>query len=165
MTLPPPPRWALLLAFGPLAACGTEEAAPVASAAPAAEAAVAATPRLPRAAVQRLVDSVDHVDYLFYDLEFSMSLDEERGIRYGLAQIDEHTTALAADCRPIGRVIYQIGGRIAAEADLYFAPGCTAFAFVGEDGAVAHVNAMSEVGKAFFNNQFAQLVDGHQPVP
>lgn len=165
MTLPPSLRRAVAraLALLALAACGPEGAAP-ASDAPAGVAAAAAPP-LPRAAMRRLVDSVDHIDYLFYELEFSMSLDEARGVRYALAQVGEQTASLAPTCRPIGRVIYQIGGRIAAEADLYFAPGCTGFAFVDDTGAAAHVNAMSEVGKDFLNNQFAQLIDGFQPVP
>ena len=120
--------------------------------------------RLPDAEMQRLVDSVDYIDYLFYEFEFSMSLDEDKGIKYAIAQIGEDPATPRATCRPIGRVFYQISGRTAAEADLYFSPGCTYLTFLDDAGGVAYANAMSAVGKDFFNNQFAQLIDDYQPV-
>ena len=127
--------------------------------------AAAPLPRLPDAQMQRLVDSVDYIDYLFYEFEFSMSLDDDKGVKYAIAQIGAESAVPREACRPIGRVFYQISGRTAAEADLFFSPGCTYLTFFDASGEVAHVNAMSEVGKDFFNHQFAQLIDDYAPVP
>ena len=124
----------------------------------------AGPPRLPRAEMQRLVDSVDYVDYLFHELDFSMSLDDERGVRYALAQIGEEAAVPLPTCKPIGRIFYQVSGEVVAQADLYFSPGCTYLAFVDGAGAVTHANEMSDVGEDFLNNQFAQFINGYEPV-
>lgn len=148
-----------LLAASLLVACGQGDTSRAAGAAE-----PAGPPRLPLTQMQRLVDSVDYVDYLFHELDFSMSLDDERGIKYALAQIGEEAARPAQGCQPIGRIFYQIEGRVAAQADLYFSAGCTYLAFVDDAGAVTHANEMSPVGEDFLNNQFAQLIDGYRPV-
>ena len=155
-----PARLAACLSALLLAACGAdgERASEQVAGAP------PGPPRLPRAEMQRLVDSVDYVDYLFHELDFSMSLDDERGVRYALAQIGEEAAVPAATCKPIGRIFYQISGEVVAQADLYFSAGCTYVAFVDDAGAVTYVNEMSDVGEDFLNNQFAQLIDGYRPV-
>lgn len=121
--------------------------------------------RLPDAEMQRLVDSVDYVDLLFHELAFSMSLDDAKAVQYAIAHIGERPADPAPGCAPIGRVFYQISGRAAAEADLYFSPGCTYLAFVDDAGAVEYANVLSDLGKEFYNNQFSRLIDGYTPVP
>ena len=120
-------------------------------------------PSFPMELFGDLVDSVDHVDYVFYTYEFSMSMDNPQGVRYSLAQIGEEPAARKPGCKAIGRVFYQIRGRNAAAAELYFSPGCTYLEFL-EGNEVVYASAISEVGIEFLDNQFAQLVPNYQPI-
>ena len=120
-------------------------------------------PTLPDATMQLLIDSVDYIDYVFYELDFSMSLDNEQGVKYSLAKISGSPAERVDACKPIGRIFYQIKGRNAAEADLYFSQGCTYLVFM-EDNAPVYANEMSDVGKTFLNNQFAAIMKGYQPI-
>jgi len=82
-------------------------------------------PVVPNELMQQLIDSSDYVDYLFYEMEFSMSMDNKQGIMYSIASIGEKAAEMNAACKPIGRIFFQIKGRNAAEADMYFSKGCT----------------------------------------
>jgi hypothetical protein len=120
-------------------------------------------PVIPNELMQSLVDSADYVDYLFYNMDFSMSMDNKQGIMYSIANIGEQPAEMSAACKPIGRIFYQIKGRNAAEADLYFSNGCTYLVFM-KDNAPVYANSMSEVGVAFLNNQFAAIMKDYQPI-
>ncbi len=120
-------------------------------------------PVVPNELMQRLIDSTDYVDYLFYEMDFSMSMDNKQGIMYSIAKIGEQPAQMNAACKPIGRIFYQIKGRNAAEADLYFSQGCAYLIFM-KDNAPIYANSMSEVGKAFLNNQFAAIMKDYQAV-
>lgn len=120
-------------------------------------------PTLPLTIMQKLVDSVDYVDYIWYNFDFSMSMDNPSGVRYSLAQIGESGANRTAACKPAGRVFYQINGRNAAEAEMFFSNGCTYMEFI-EDGKVVYANAMSPVGIDFLNNQFGALIKDYQRV-
>ena len=120
-------------------------------------------PMIPNALMQVLIDSTDYVDYLFYDMDFSMSMDNKQGVMYSLAKIGEKPAPLNATCKPIGRIFYQIKGRNAAEADLYFSKGCTYLVFMKENSPV-YANSMSEVGKTFLNNQFSAIMKDYQTI-
>jgi len=120
-------------------------------------------PTLPNALMQSLVDSADYVDYLFYEMEFSMSMDNKQGVMYALSKIGEQPAVLNPSCKPIGRIFYQIKGRNAAEADLYFSQGCTYMVFM-KDNVPVYANSMSEVGKQFLNNQFSAIMKNYQAI-
>jgi len=120
-------------------------------------------PRIPNSLMQVLIDSTDYVDYLFYDMDFSMSMDNKQGVMYSLAKIGEEPASISGTCKPIGRVFYQIKGRNAAEADLYFSKGCTYLIFM-KDNSPVYGNSMSEVGKTFLNNQFAAIMQNYQAI-
>ena len=153
-----------VLALGLLAACGGKAAPDVEATEAPRAAAPAAPPTLPLATMQRLVDSVDHVDYLFYELEFSMSMDQRQGINYAIATIGEEPAARRPDCKPIGRIFYEIGGNTAVDAQLYFSAGCTYLEFLDADGAVAYANRVSPVGRDFLNQQFGQIIKDYVAV-
>ena len=147
-----------LFLFTAVFACGSEQAStestPV-ERAPATE--PEGFPRLQAEGMQLLLDSVDYIDYVFYELEFSMSMDNASGIQYALAQIGPEPALRKAGCKPIGRVFYQIKGRNAMAADMFFSQGCTYFEFI-EGNKVVAANEMSAVGKEFLNNQFGQIM-------
>lgn len=133
-------------------------AAPPVAGAPVASAPPAGPPPLPAAELQRLADSATYIDYVFFEQAFSMSMDEPPAISYALAGISPAAAAPRQACAAIGRIFYKIGGRTVHEADLHFAPGCTYLLFYGPDDRPAYANELSETGKAFFNNQFRQLI-------
>jgi len=118
---------------------------------------------IPNELMQVLVDSTDYVDYLFYDMDFSMSMDNKQGIMYALAKIGDTPAQLNPACKPIGRMFFQIKGRNAAEADLYFSQGCTYLVFM-KDNAPVYANSMSDVGKTFLNNQFGAIMKDYQAI-
>lgn len=120
-------------------------------------------PTIPNALMQTLVDSADYVDYLFYELEFSMSMDNKQGVMYALSKIGDASPTLNPACKPIGRIFYQIKGRNAAEADLYFSQGCTYLVFM-ENNVPVYANTMSDVGITFLNNQFAAIMKNYVPI-
>ena len=120
-------------------------------------------PRVPNELMQNLVDSADYVDYLFYELEFSMSMDNKQGVMYAISKIGENSPNLNPSCKPIGRIFYQIKGRNAAEADLYFSQGCTYMVFM-KDNVPVYANEMSDVGKTFLNNQFGAIMKNYIPI-
>ena len=156
-----------VLAAALLAACGSGDASdaerPPAPSTPAA-AAPAALPPLPAAEMQRLVDSVTYIDYVFFEQSFSMSMNEPPAIRYALAGIAPEPAAPRQTCPAIARIFYKIGGRTVREADLHFAPACTYLAFYDADRGVAYANELSETGRAFFNNQFRQLIPNYTDI-
>ena len=113
---------------------------------------------LPLSTMQRLVDSVDYVDYLFYEYDFSMSMDQGQGIGYAIATIGEQAAIAQPNCKPIGRIFYEIQGSTAASAQLYFSPGCSYLEFLDDQDRVMYINEISPVGKDFLNQQFAQII-------
>ena len=121
-------------------------------------------PIFPASRMQDLVDSVDHVDYLFYDLDFSMSMDQQPGINYAIATIGDTPAKLDANCKPIGRIFYEVQGRTAASAQLYFSPGCAYLSFVNDAGDILYASEVSPVGKDFLNQQFGQIIPNYVPV-
>ncbi len=127
------------------------------------EAKTTRTPRFPADQLTALLDSCDYVDLVFYELDFSMSMSDPRGVKYALAFIGQ-TSAIRADtCEAIGRMFYQIRGRNAAEADIFFSEGCTYLEFY-EGGRVVYANAFSEAGLDFFNGQFERLLPNFTPL-
>ncbi len=158
-------RLALLACFFAtlLLACGGDEIPQAQTEQEQIEPAASAVPMLPQELMQKLVDSVDYIDFVYYTYEFSMSMDNQRGIQYTLAMIGEEPAQRSATCKPIGRIFFQIAGRNAASAQLYFTEGCTYLEFL-EDEQLAYANNISDVGKDFLNNQFSQLVQDYQAI-
>ncbi len=156
----------LLTAMCLLCCCKTDPASDPTAAndAPATQPTSAGIQPLPATQLQRLRDSVTHIDYVFYEQSFSMSMDEAAGVDYALAGISEAPPVITNRCPAIGRAFYKIGGRTVEEADIHFASGCTYLAFAGPDKRPTYGNAFTEQGKSFFNGQFGQLVPGFTPV-
>lgn len=116
---------------------------------------VATLPSIPLDTMQMLWEKCDYVDYLFYQLPISMSLNEQTSIRYALRQIAAEPAPLKPECQPIGRIFFQVKGENAAQADIFFSPGCTYFVFY-ENGKKTYSNYMTEEGIQYLNNQLMQ---------
>ncbi|MCB9284834.1 MAG: hypothetical protein H6563_12225 [Lewinellaceae bacterium] len=149
----------LVLAAWSLTACNqppknpaTDTPAP-ASAAPAAPAET--LPGVPMEILQNLWENCDGVDYVYYDLPISMSLDNQPSIRNALSQVAKQPAPMQPQCKPIGRIFFMIKGENVVVAELYFSKGCTYFIFL-ENEKPTYSNYMTPQGVEYFNNIFRQ---------
>lgn len=110
---------------------------------------------VPLETMQKLWNECDHVDYIFYDLPISMSLDEKASIQYSVRHVADEAAPLKPECKPAGRVSYHIKGNIALEGDFYFSNGCTYFVFF-KDNKKAYANYMTDDAIQYFNNNIQQ---------
>ncbi|MCR9285921.1 MAG: hypothetical protein NXI23_00880 [Bacteroidetes bacterium] len=113
-------------------------------------AATAALPGLPLETIQYLWENCDYIDFLFYELPISMSLNEKSSIQYALRHISADAARLDPNCRAIGRVFYQVKGENFLEADIFFQQGCTYFKFL-KDNKPVFANYMTDDGIKYMN--------------
>lgn len=109
----------------------------------------ASLPSVPDSLMLMLWDRCDYIDMLFYHLSFSASQDRQDDIRASLQHISRETPVIDPACAPIGRIFYQVDGRNAAEADIFFSPQCQYFVFF-RNGEKAYANKMTPQGIQFY---------------
>ena len=113
-------------------------------------------PALPQSEMTRMFNSVTYIDYIFYDLPFSISQDNQASIQANLQLISsKQLLYLDPSCKPIGREFIQIDGDIIYEADLYFSEGCYGYVFI-KDKEPIYANQISEGGMNFYSNIIKQ---------
>jgi hypothetical protein len=112
-------------------------------------------PGLPIEQLKDLWEKCDFVDYIFYDLPISMSLDRKNTIQYALSHIASEPAPIPPSCKPIGRIFYQVDGENVLESDLYFTQGCAFFVFL-EDGKKKYCNYITQEGAKYLNNNIQQ---------
>ena len=105
----------------------------------------------------------DYVDFIFFDLDFSMSLDDPNTVRLAVAMADAAPVNRPSDCPLMGRIFYLAQGERIGEANLYFSPGCTYLDWL-EEGKPVRANVMSAAGKNLLNTQFRNLIPNYQIV-
>lgn len=113
-------------------------------------------PKLPKADADFLWNNCTYVDLVFYNLPFSMSIDNQAGIRSNLIMIANKQISQNPACKSIGRVIYQIDGKIILEADMFYGDGCNYFVFYKDKKAV-YANSMTAEGIQYFTNIMTQV--------
>ena len=101
------------------------------------------------------------VDYIFYNQPFTMSLTDKPSIQFAVRHVAETAAPLKPECKPTGRVSYQIKGNIVLEGDFYFSTGCTYFVFE-KDRVKTFANFMTDEGVQYFNNQIQQAIKMQQ---
>lgn len=114
-------------------------------------------PSIPVSIMQTLYDKCDHVDYLFYESNFSMSMDSKPSIQQTLTHIAEAVPALNKNCKSIGRVFYEIDGNTEIEAEIYFGKECQHYVFMKGNKPI-YANNLTPDGVAHFNNIFKQAL-------
>ncbi|HEB61832.1 MAG TPA: hypothetical protein ENI82_01655 [Bacteroidetes bacterium] len=117
---------------------------------------IAMLPKLPKAEADNLWNNCTYVDLVFYNLPFSMSIDNQPGIRSNLIMIANKQISQNPACKSIGRVIYQIDGAIVLEADMFYGEGCNYFVFYKDKKAV-YANSMTAEGIQYFTNVMTQV--------
>jgi len=109
-------------------------------------------PPLPNAQMQKLYDEATYIDYIFYNLPFSISQDDKPSIHSNLTLISANKMgAISSSCKPIGREFFQINGVTAFEADIYFQDGCIGYVF-HENKKPTYANKVSPEGMKFYSN-------------
>ncbi len=117
-----------------------------------------ATEKLPSIGIdlmQKLFDQCNYVDYLFYESDFSMSMNNKQSIQQTLSHVSEQVPTLDPNCKSIGRVFYEIDGNTEIEAEIYFSNACQYFVFI-KDKKRVYANNITADGVAHFNNIFSQ---------
>lgn len=113
-------------------------------------------PTIPIEDLKYLYDHCDAVDYIFRELPFSVSQNNQSSIRVNLTYID--TVAVTTDysgCYHLGREFFQVNGEVIKEAELYFGDDCMYMIWMEGNKAV-YGNKLSMAGQQFYGNLIAQ---------
>ena len=116
-------------------------------------------PAYPADKLQFLFNNADYIDYVFYELPISMSLNEKPSVQYAITHISGEPTPIVSDCKSIGRVFYQQAGEEITSAEIYFNENksCSYFMFYDENGKKAYVNAMAQEGINYLRKNIMQV--------
>ena len=106
--------------------------------------------------IKHLWDNSTGVDYIMYNMNFSMNRTEQNDIRNSLIHIGDQAALIHKGCKPLGRVMFKDNDGIKLEADLYFSQQCKYFIFM-ENNKPVQANFMSDEGIKFFNNVFNNM--------
>lgn len=105
--------------------------------------------------LEKLFNECNYVDYLFYDSNFSMSISNVGSIRQTLSHIAEQTPTINPNCKPIGRIFYEIQGNTEIEADIFLNNQCQYYIFY-KDNKQIYANNLTAEGVAHYNSIFQQ---------
>ncbi|MEM9920535.1 MAG: hypothetical protein AAF990_20725 [Bacteroidota bacterium] len=120
------------------------------------KAAVETLPALTQEIGQQLVNNCDHVDYIYYELPLSMSMDDKPAIHNVLSQISATPAPAKPTCKSIGRISFNGQGERIVEAELYYdGQNCNYFVFL-QNGKPTFGNYLTPAGVQFYKNAFAQ---------
>ena len=112
---------------------------------------------VPLELVQDLWSHCDMVDFMYYNLPVSMSMDNKKGIQYAIRFIAGETPTLNPNCQSIGQISYQVQGEEKLLADIYFGNGCSYFVFVDTKGNQLYANEMTNDAISFFNQAISSV--------
>lgn len=103
-----------------------------------------------------IYETCDFVDFIFYDVDFSMSIKDKKNIQRTLSFATPTVAKLNPACKAMGRVFFQRNGEVLTEADMYLGKGCNYFVF-HKDGKPAYANTLSPQGQAYFAEVFSKV--------
>lgn len=135
---------------------GEPDQAEAATEEPPAAAAQKTYPSIPDSTMQHLWERCDFVDYIFYELDFSVSQSSQSEIRKSLQHVSRVVPEIVPACRPIGHLFYQVEGENVLEADIFYSPECQYYLFY-RDGEPAYANAMTPAGMQFYEYLLTQV--------
>lgn len=127
-----------------------------AATAPAAAPQVTTYPSISQEKMMYLYNNCDYVDFVLYNTNFSMSQGEQAAIRTTLAGVSTDPAQLSSECKPVGRIFFQVEGVNVEEADIFFGEQCLSYVFLN-DGKYAYGNQMTQSGLDFYQRIFSQV--------
>jgi len=107
-------------------------------------------PSIELSVLENLWENCDFIDYVYYELPISASLDNQNSIRSSIQHIAEQPAGKINGCKAIGRVFYQIEGENVLQGDIYFSRGCTYFLWLDNKGKYFAGNLMMDSALKFF---------------
>ncbi len=123
---------------------------------PAVNATQAGLPSITLEEMQILYDQADYIDLIFYNMDFSMSVNDKSNVQRVVTFVDKSQPNPNFTCPTMGRIIFQKNGEILIEGDMHIDKECSHFVFF-KDGKKAFANNISDQGKAYFNQIFSQV--------
>ncbi len=119
-------------------------------------------PSIPKEIMSKLYKECTYTDYIFFELPFSMSQDEENSIRANLNYISVVPLGTIPDnCKAMGRQFFHIEGDIVLEANVYFDDACKFYVFVDGETPL-YANLMSDKGIEFYSTMIQQAIDSQK---
>ncbi len=119
-------------------------------------------PGIDQAVLAKLYNEAEYLDFLFFELPFSMNQSDKPSIQASLANFSpDPQNRIPAGCKPIARMMYQINGEIVDEFNVYFSKECTFFVQMVNEKPFA-ANKMSENGVKFFQKVLSQAIQTGQ---
>lgn len=112
-------------------------------------------PMLPNDIKQMLFTQSDKIDYIFYNLDFSINSSGKSNVQRDMTYISNQPAVLGT-CPSFGRQFYQREGVELMQAQLYFGQGCGYMVFY-QDKKPAYANAFSPTAMGFFNKLVSQV--------
>lgn len=111
--------------------------------------------------LEYLWNNATYMDVVFYELPVSLNQSTPEQIRSTIAHISETPPVIDPNCKPVGRIFFQVAGDNVEEADIYFQNGCTFYLWL-KDGKPTHANTFTKEGIDFYNNIYAQVQQMNQ---
>jgi len=109
-------------------------------------------PSIPRALVERLYKDCSYMDYIFFELDFSMSQDNPNSLKGSIAFISTDVpNSIPVGCKSIGRKFFHVEGNIIIEAEIYLSDNCSFYVFYQDEKPI-YANKMTQEGVNFYNN-------------
>lgn len=113
-------------------------------------------PSVKQEMMEELWEKCDHVDYIFYEHNFSMSLDEKASIQQLITFVSTDGAIIGESCKPIGRITFYGDGDILQDADFYYTDECKSFRF-HENGKPVYANFITAKGHQHYNQIFDNI--------
>lgn len=118
-------------------------------------------PSISEVMMKNLWEHTDFIDFNYYSLPISMSMDNKPAIQNILSHLEPTPVALPSTCKPTGRIFFQKEGEDLEIAEFYLHQDCRCFVFL-KDGKPAHSNRLSDKGLEFYRNSIRQAVQQTQ---
>lgn len=117
-------------------------------------------PGIPEMVMVKLLNECTFVDYIFKDLPFSLSQNEDPSIDQNISYIDINRPVgkLPTNCKATARKFFQIKGEIVYDVDVYLGQGCNFYVFVDKTNKPVYANYITADGVKFYMNVISQAV-------
>lgn len=117
---------------------------------------VSSLPSISFTEMKELYEECDFIDFIFYNVDFSMSINNKSNIQRTVSFVSTDVAKLNTACKAMGRVFFQRNGELLVEADMYHDAQCHYFVFY-KDGKPAYANYITPQGQAYFQKVFSQV--------
>ncbi len=118
----------------------------------------ASYPSVPKATMEMLWEKCTHIDYIFTDLPYSISVDDNQQSRAMLLHISTNPAVVDNNCPLTANVVYLASGEIVLEANLYYnkANQCKYMVFL-ENGQPKYANYLTPDGLSYFDKLISSV--------